>query len=65
MFSRRHRQYLGLALVIIVYVGGIIGWSWAVYSLNRAPDVPADTAAVHQELSDDARHVHIRSTVTR
>lgn len=30
----RYRQYAGLALVIIAYVGGIIGWSCAVLQVE-------------------------------
>lgn len=38
----RTRQYAGLAVVIVVYLGGIVGWSWAVTSLNSEP-TPPDT----------------------
>jgi len=31
------RQYAGLALVLIAYVGGIIGWSCAVLNVSSAP----------------------------
>lgn len=34
--SHRYRQYAGLALVIIAYVGGIIGWSCAVLQVRPA-----------------------------
>jgi hypothetical protein len=58
MSSRRRRQYIGLAVVIIAYLGGIIGWSWAVSSLDRAPAPPADTTAV-EEVRTDAQPVHL------
>lgn len=61
MSSRRRRQYIGLAFVIIVYVGGIIGWSWAVSSLERAPDPPSDSTAVGQDVRTDARQMHLIS----
>jgi len=59
MSSRRRRQYIGLAVVIIAYIGGIIGWSWAVSSLERAPDPPSDSTAVRQDVRTDARQMHL------
>ncbi|WP_146109987.1 hypothetical protein [Salinibacter sp. 10B] len=38
--TRRYRQYVGLALVIITYVGGIIGWSWAAVTVEPTPTAP-------------------------
>lgn len=32
----RYRQYAGLALVVVVYVGGIVGWSCAVADLRSS-----------------------------
>lgn len=46
MSSRRVRQYAGLALVILAYIGGIIGWSWAVQSVEAPDAPPADSTAV-------------------
>lgn len=38
------RQYAGLALVLIAYVGGIIGWSCAVLNTSSPSTSDADTA---------------------
>jgi hypothetical protein len=65
MISRRHRQYIGLAVVIITYVGGIIGWSWAVYTLDQTPDAPADTTAAPEDVRGDAPHAHGISIAVR
>ena len=39
----RSRQYAGLAFVIIAYVGGIIGWSWATLTVESGPTDPDTT----------------------
>lgn len=39
----RYRQYVGLALIIIAYVGGIIGWSWATFTVDSKPSSPDTT----------------------
>jgi len=44
--SRRLRQYVGLALVVLAYVGGIIGWTWAVQTVDPPPSAPRDSTAV-------------------
>lgn len=41
----RFRSYLGLALVIVAYVGGIIGWSCAALTVDSDNSAP-DTAQV-------------------
>ena len=38
------RQYAGLALVLIAYVGGIVGWSCAVLDVSSSPSSDTDTA---------------------
>ena len=43
---RRYRQYAGLALVLLAYLGGILGWSWAVQTVETDRSAPADTTAV-------------------
>lgn len=42
----RYRRYAGLAIVILVYLGGILGWSWAVTTVESA-STAADSTAVH------------------
>jgi len=49
---RRLRQYAGLALVILVYLGGILGWTWAVQTVESPPAAPADTTAVVTPTAD-------------
>ena len=44
----RLRQYAGLALVIIAYVGGIIGWSCAVLEVDNQSSSAADTTQAHR-----------------
>jgi hypothetical protein len=39
--SHHTRQYVGLAIIIIAFIGGIIGWSWAALTVG-----PAETSAV-------------------
>lgn len=39
------RQYLGLAVVLIAFVGGLIGWSWAAYTTMSEPGAADTTAA--------------------
>lgn len=46
----RSRQYAGLAFVIIAYVGGIIGWSWATLTVESGPTEP-DTTQTQLESS--------------
>lgn len=46
----RSRQYAGLALIIIAYVGGIIGWSWATLTVESGPPGP-DTTQTQVESS--------------
>lgn len=41
--SRRYRQYVGLTLVIVVFVGGIIGWTYATLQVDSSSPAPADT----------------------
>ena len=50
MSDRPHRlrQYAGLALVIIAYVGGIIGWSCAVLEVDNQFSSAADTTQAHR-----------------
>jgi len=43
---RRYRQYAGLALVLLAYLGGILGWAWAVQTVETDRTVPADTTAI-------------------
>ena len=42
--NRRTRQYVGLAVVLIAFVGGLLGWSWAAYTTMSEPEA-ADTTA--------------------
>jgi hypothetical protein len=44
--SRRVRQYVGLALVILTYIGGIVGWTWAVQTVDADRAAPRDTTEV-------------------
>jgi len=44
--SRRYRQYAGLALVLLAYLGGILGWTWAVQTVETDRSSPVDTTAV-------------------
>ena len=49
----RTRQYVGLAIIVIAFIGGIIGWSWAALTVEPAETsaAPADsTQAVEQRL---------------
>lgn len=41
--NQRWRQYAGLAFVIVAYVGGIVGWSWAVFAVDPEPSSPGTT----------------------
>ena len=50
--SPRYRQYAGLALVIIAYVGGIIGWSCAVLQVDPQPSTdPEPAEATHRRVA--------------
>jgi hypothetical protein len=40
------RQYVGLALVILAYLGGIVGWTWAVQTVDADRSSPSDTTEV-------------------
>jgi hypothetical protein len=40
------RQYVGLALVILAYLGGIAGWTWAVQTVDADRSSPGDTTEV-------------------
>ncbi|PSQ91571.1 MAG: hypothetical protein BRD30_03140 [Bacteroidetes bacterium QH_2_63_10] len=44
------RQYVGLAVVIVSFFGGIIGWGWAALSVDSAPSSP-DTTETRAESS--------------
>lgn len=44
----RYRQYAGLAFIILVYVAGLIGWSWATLTVEPGPAAP-DTTRTHVE----------------
>lgn len=44
--SRRVRQYVGLALVIFAYLGGIVGWTWAVQTVDADRSPSRDTTEV-------------------
>ncbi|MFB6231332.1 MAG: hypothetical protein ABEL04_09260 [Salinibacter sp.] len=41
--SRRYRQYLGLVFLIVVFVGGMIGWTCATLQVKSSGPAPADT----------------------
>jgi len=43
---RRLRRYAGLVLVVLAYLGGILGWAWAVQTVETDRPAPADTPAV-------------------
>lgn len=47
-----YRQYVGLALVIIAYVGGIIGWSCAVRQVEERPSTAVDTTPPYHSDTD-------------
>ena len=51
--NQRLRQYAGLAFVMIAYLGGIVGWSYAVSSVNSEPS-PPDTTQTRVESPDSA-----------
>jgi hypothetical protein len=58
----RYRQYAGLALIILIYVGGIVGWSWATLTVEPDPTAP-DTSQAHVEAPPtNAEHVASRET---
>jgi hypothetical protein len=46
--KRRYRQYVGFAVVIVAYVGGIIGWSWAALTVDSNPSA-SESAHVRVE----------------
>jgi len=50
--SRRYRQYAGLALVLLAYVGGILAWTWAVQTVETDGAPAADTTAVETPAAD-------------
>ena len=41
--SRRYRQYLGLILLVVVFVGGMIEWTCATLRVKSSGPAPADT----------------------
>ena len=41
--DQRLRQYAGLAVVIVAFLGGLVGWSWAVLSVEAGPSPPDTT----------------------
>ncbi len=43
---RRIRQYVGLGLVICMYLGGIVGWSWAVSTVESESATPDTTQTI-------------------
>lgn len=49
-FNRRTRQYVGLAVVLIAFIGGLLGWSWAAYTTMSEPGAADTTAAPNAEL---------------
>lgn len=49
--SRRIRQYVGLALLVVAYVGGIIGWTWATLQIDKSEPAPPDTTQVRTDSS--------------
>lgn len=49
----RYRQYAGLALIILAYIGGIIGWSWATLSIDSEPAAPDTTHTRIESPPDD------------
>lgn len=51
--DQRYRQYAGLAVVIVAFVGGIVGWSWAALSVESGPSSP-DSTHTRVEPSDPA-----------
>lgn len=42
LLDRRHRQYAGLVIIVVAFVGGILGWSWAALSVDREAPPPRD-----------------------
>lgn len=34
------RQYAGLAFLLVAFIGGIIGWSWAALAVDSEPSAP-------------------------
>lgn len=51
--NQRLRQYAGLAVVVVAFVGGIVGWSWAAFSVDSDPSAP-DTTHTRVESSPGA-----------
>ncbi len=45
----RLRQYVGLAVVLLAFVGGLVGWSWAAYTTMSGPAAPDTTAGTPPE----------------
>lgn len=39
------RQYVGLAIVLLAFVGGLLGWSWAAYTTMSSGPEAADTTS--------------------
>jgi hypothetical protein len=50
--SRRLRQYAGLALVVLAFLGGILGWTWALQTVETDDESPVDTTAVEGRRAD-------------
>jgi uncharacterized alpha/beta hydrolase family protein len=42
--SQRIRQYVGIAVVILAFVGGLIGWTWATLTVEPADTAPDSSA---------------------
>lgn len=60
--AHRIRQYAGIALVVVAYVGGILAWSWAVWTVDSDaedpgpnPDTPKITVVDRGDLDDLGR----------
>lgn len=69
--SRPARQYAGLALIIVAYVGGIIGWSWAALTAEPAPppsSTPPDSVVQSARAPvspDTSRHAALTRVLRR
>lgn len=50
MSSHRFRQYAGLALILVAYMGGMIGWTWAVQTVDSEGASASDGTPLRDSL---------------
>lgn len=52
--TRHYRQFVGLAIVVVTYVGGIIGWSIAAVNVQAESEAPDELET--RELGESRRN---------